>query len=82
MLAGWQFDPARSHQLALGAKLAVFAAILAIAALNKLRWTPMLVTSPEHGRIGLRRSLGWEIALCALILIATAIMTSFPPAPD
>ena len=79
VLAGWQFDPTRNHELALGAKLVIFAVILATAAINKLRWTPMLATLPDAGRAGLRASLNREIAFCLLILIATAVMTSFPP---
>ena len=82
MLAGWQVDPARSHQIAFIAKLVVFAAILATAAVNKLRWTPLLTTAPEAGRAGLRGSLNREIAFCCVILIVTAVMTSFPPAPE
>jgi len=82
ILGGWQVDPKRNHQLAFAAKLAIFAVILIIAAANKLRWTPMLFTAPEAGRTGLRSSLNWEITFCGLILFATAIMTSFPPAPE
>lgn len=82
MLAGWQVDLSRNHQVALVAKLAIFALIMTMAAVNKLRWTPMLATAPDAGRNGLRGSLNLEIAFCGLILIATAVMTSFPPASD
>ena len=40
----------------------------------------MLATAPDAGRTGLRASLNREIVYCLLILIATAVMTSFPPA--
>lgn len=82
ILAGWQIDVTRNHQLTFAGKLAIFAAILTIAAINKLRWTPMLATAPEAGRAGLRRSLNLEIAFCGLVLFATAVMTSFPPTSE
>ena len=82
MLAGWQVDLSRNHQVALVAKLAIFALIMTMAAVNKFKWTPLLVTAPDAGRTGLRGSLNMEIAFCGLILIATAVMTSFPPASD
>ena len=82
MLAGWQVDPSRNHQVAFVAKLAIFALIMTMAAVNKFKWTPLLMTAPDAGRTGLRGSLNLEIAFCGLILIATAVMTSFPPASD
>lgn len=82
MLAGWQVDPSRNHQVAFVAKLAIFALIMTMAAVNKFKWTPLLMTAPDAGRTGLRGSLNLEIAFCGLILIATAVMTSFPPASE
>lgn len=82
LLAGWQIDPTRGHQVVFAVKMLIFAIILAVAAGNKLKWTPMLATDPEAGRTGLHASLNREIAFCALILIATAVMTSFPPASE
>ncbi|MEO1718643.1 MAG: CopD family protein [Pseudomonadota bacterium] len=81
LLSGFQLDLDRNHQLVLALKLFVFAAVLALAATNKLRWTPMLRTAPEAGRHGLRRSLNLEIGVCGAILVATAVMISFSPAP-
>lgn len=82
LLAGWKIDPTRGHQVVFAVKMLIFAIILAVAGRNKLKWTPMLATDPKAGRMGLRASLNREIAFCALILIATAVMTSFPPASE
>ncbi len=79
VLAGWQVDVARNHQIVFMAKLVVFAAIMAVASINKLRWTPMLVSDAQKGRSGFREALHLEIVLCFFILLITAIMTSFGP---
>ncbi|MEO1406068.1 MAG: CopD family protein, partial [Pseudomonadota bacterium] len=68
------------YQIAFALKLAGFAAILGIAARNKLRWTGMLRTDPPRARTGLRRSLLIETVVAVSILSATALVTSFPPA--
>ncbi len=82
VLGGWQVDLMRNHQWAFAGKLTIFAVILTIAAVNKLRWTPMLLSAPDAGRAGLCRSLNWEIVFCGMVLFATAVMTSFPPTPE
>ena len=79
LLSGWEFDIGRSHHVMFVAKIAVFSAILAIAAANKLRWTPLLSKEPDRGSSGLRKSLNIELSLCAAILLVTAVMTSFSP---
>lgn len=79
LLTGWHFDPGSAYQQSFAIKLAVFAAILGIAALNKLRFTPMLAHNPERGRTYLKTSLRIEILVAFLILFATALATSFPP---
>ena len=80
ILAGWDADLKRNHQVVFIIKLLVFAAILAMAAINKLWWTPMLASHPDKGSTGLRRTLNIEILLCGVILLVTAMMTSFSPA--
>jgi putative copper resistance protein D len=62
-------------------KLALFAGVLALAALNKLRLTPdLLAADPDSGR-RLRRSIGWESALIAAILVTTAALTTVTSPP-
>ena len=78
-LVGWQFDLSSAYQQAFLIKLGVFLIILLIAAINKLRMTPLLVTAPEVGRAALRRLIFLEILVAIAILTATAIATSFPP---
>jgi copper transport protein len=60
-------------------KLVAAAALLSLAALNKLRLTPALARGdPAAGRT-LRKSIGAELALAALILVATAALGTTPP---
>ena len=74
--------PGTAYGWTLMAKLALVAALLGLAALNKLRLTPALVRGDPGAPAKLRRSIGWEMALVALILLATAALTTIttPPA--
>lgn len=56
-------------------KLAVFAALLGIAARNKLRLTPALRAGDPAAGIRLRRAIRAEIAAVAAILVTTAVLT-------
>lgn len=56
-------------------KLAVFAALLGIAARNKLRLTPALRAGDPAAAIRLRRAIRLEIAAVAAILATTAALT-------
>ena len=78
-LVAWRFDASSSYQQGFLLKLLSFALIIAIAGLNKMKWTPLLVQEPQRGRDGLRSSITVELALAAAILFATAVATSFPP---
>lgn len=65
-------------------KLALFAGVLSLAAVNKLSLTPALLISAPGAAARLRRSIGLEAALVAGILITTAALTtvSSPPAKE
>lgn len=82
LLCGWKLDLARAYQQGFAVKLAVFAVILMIAAINKFRWTPRLMCSPEAGQRGLRMSINVEICVALAVLVATAVATSFPPVAE
>ena len=62
-------------------KLALVAGLLGLAAHNKLRLTPALAQGDPAAAAALRRSIGWEIALVALILLATATLTTVTTPP-
>lgn len=78
-LVEWRLDAFSSYQQGFLLKLLGFALIIAIAGLNKMTWTPMLIQDPQRGRDGLRFSINVELAVAAAILFATAVATSFPP---
>ncbi|MGZ9099784.1 MAG: CopD family protein, partial [Brevundimonas sp.] len=60
-------------------KLALFAAMLGLAALHRFRLAPGLLASPERHQAGLRLSLGLELALGLLILGLVGLMGVLPP---
>ena len=59
------------------------ALLLALAAMNKLRLTPALLAGDKTAIAKLRRSIGAEMSLGALILLVTAAFTTVvgPPEP-
>lgn len=57
-------------------KLSAFTVLLGLAALNKLRLTPALLRQDKGAAQSLRRSVLVEVALVALILLATATLTT------
>lgn len=65
-------------------KLALVAALLGCAAFNKLRLTPRLIAGDAGAVRSLRLSISIELVLAALILTATAALTTLtgPPALD
>lgn len=78
-LSGWQIDLTNSYQQAFAIKLATFAGIMLIAAVNKFALTPLLERKPERGRKLLQLSISIEIAVALLIAATTAVATSFSP---
>lgn len=65
----------------LAIKLGVFAVMLGLAALNRFHLTPAVLTDPERALPRLRRSLGLEATLGAVVLALVAVIgTLAPPA--
>lgn len=62
-------------------KLIVFAAILSLAAVNKLRLTPALLASGPGASARLRRTIGLEASLVAVIFLTTAAVTTLTAPP-
>ena len=62
-------------------KLALFAALLGLAAVNKLRLVPALLAGDAGAAARLRRSIGLEFAAVLAILITTATLTTIA-SPD
>jgi putative copper export protein len=61
--------------MVLGKALA-FGVLMALAARNKGRFGPQLLAGDAGAALGLRRTIAWEWALIAVVLVATAVMTS------
>lgn len=63
-------------------KVAFVALLLGLAALNKLRLVPAIARGDADAPVRLSRSITWEMAAVAAILLATATLTSIttPPA--
>ncbi|WP_299970785.1 CopD family protein [uncultured Roseobacter sp.] len=62
-------------------KLVLFAGVLTLAAVNKLKLTPALLASTPGTRRRFRRSIGFEVALVAGILVTTAALTTVSSPP-
>jgi len=65
------------YGLLLCSKAVLFAVLLGLAALNRWRYTPALARGEEGARAPLARSIAWEYALIAAVLVVTALMTGF-----
>ncbi len=74
LVPGWSVFGQTYGQLLL-AKMAGFGALMACAALNKLRLTPALLRGHPVAQLRLRQSLTIEYLLIAAVLVVTAIMT-------
>jgi putative copper resistance protein D len=59
------------------AKLAVFAVLMGLAALNKLRFGPAIARGDPLAAVGFRRSVAAEYVLIFGVLTITAVMTTF-----
>jgi len=71
------------YGLLLLGKVALFALLMGLAALNRLRLTPALARSEAQAPARLRGSIALEYALISATFAVTAVMTgSFSPAPD
>jgi putative copper export protein len=58
-------------------KVLLFSLLMGLAALNKWRLGPALVHGGRVAQIGLRRSIATEFVLIVLVLMGTAILTTF-----
>ena len=67
----------RPYGLLLCGKIALFAVLLALAGVNRLRLMPALARGESTALARLRRTLNAEYLLLALVLIVTATMTGF-----
>src|SRR5205823_4919182 len=65
------------YGLLLGAKLMLFAALMGLAALNRLRLTPALARGEPGALPRLRGSLAAEYVLICAVLTVTAVLTGF-----
>lgn len=67
---------------AFAVKLALFAGVLSLAALNKMRLTRALLAATPGAGSRLRRSIGVEAALVGTILLTTAAVTTVTSPPE
>lgn len=67
---------AESYGAILLAKVAAFAVLMSLAALNKWRYGAAIATAP-HAAISFRRTVAAEYLLICAVLSATAVMTTF-----
>jgi putative copper resistance protein D len=70
-------DLVQPYGLMLTMKAVLFAALLVLASYNRWKHVPALMAGSPTAAAALRRSIGWEIALIAAVLAATAIMTTY-----
>jgi putative copper resistance protein D len=79
VLCGGELRPDSAYQQRFVLKLALVAALLLLAAWNKLRLTPQLAANYALGAANLRRSIRGEMAIALVILAATAWIVSTSP---
>ncbi|WP_147127542.1 CopD family protein [Shimia ponticola] len=70
-----------AYGLGLLLKVAIVAALLGLAALNKVRFVPALRAEKPGAERTLRRSISWEMLAVVLNLLATATITSVTTPP-
>jgi putative copper resistance protein D len=68
-----------AYGLTLCAKIALLAALITLAALNRTRLTPALATGAEPARAQLLRNVATEIALGLFILLAAGLLLQLTP---
>jgi copper transport protein len=79
-LGGWQAALHSGFGRALGVKLALFAGLLLLGALNRYRLVPALAVPARRRATGrLRRSVSGELWLAAGVLLAAALLSELPP---
>jgi len=78
-LVSWHLDPFAPYQQAFALKLGLVTLVLGLAAVNKLCWSPLILTEPSAARPGLQRTIRMECSAAALVLAATAMVVSLSP---
>jgi len=79
-LGGWRALLHSGFGRALGVKLALFAGLLLLGALNRYRLVPALqVTARRRATSRLRQSVRGELWLAAGVLLAAALLSELPP---
>jgi copper transport protein len=71
--------PGSRYGILIFAKLALFAALLVLASLNRWRYLPQLRSADAAARSRLKRSIGAEIALMGCVVALTAVLVQTPP---
>jgi putative copper resistance protein D len=61
----------------LSTKLVLVAALMALAALNRLRLVPRFAAGADSAPVGIARSIRAECAIASLVVVATAILTTY-----
>ena len=80
LIAGWPVPLSTRWSTLLALKLALFAAMLCLAALNRWRLTPALERGEAGARGALRVSIGCEMACGLAVLALVAVLGSLDPA--
>ena len=70
-------DLTRPYGLLLISKLVLFLGLLILASYNRWRFVPAMAAGSPQAAAALRRSIGWEIAIIAVVLAATSVMTTY-----
>jgi putative copper export protein len=74
--------PLSAYEQILAIKIGIATVVLGIAAYNKLRLTPRLVDGDATAMFALRTSINVELALIAVVLAVTAILTTYTSPPE
>jgi len=61
------------------AKLALVAGLIAFAGVNRFRLVPRIARDPERAAVRLHRSVTWEIALGALVVLVASLLGTLAP---
>ena len=67
----------RPYGIGLILKVLLFSALMGLAALNKWQLGPALARGGRSAQLGLRRSIGIEFVLIVLVVMGTAVLTTF-----
>ncbi len=76
----WPTDMASPYQSLLAAKIVCVAAIIGLALLNRLRFSPRAAAGDQSGIAALRASIAAEIVLSGVVLILVAYFGTLDPA--